>query len=213
VKKAKNMEHPLIIDLSVYQDESKLIEALLQGEHAACTCLFKRFAPQISTQVARFVKERDEVDDVVQESFIQACHHIKTFEGKSSVGTWLHRIAYNTALMHLRQRTVPMISIDAHMDEELALTWDALIDKRETPDAVVLTTERYACVNQALQALPTTLRAALVLRAVEGFSTKAAAEQLGIEEAALKVRVHRARQVVRKQLERYEQTGTCGELR
>jgi len=203
MKKEKSMQSPLDIHLTVYQNESELLDALRRGERSACTCLFKRFAQRLYTLAARVLGERDDVDDVVQESFIQACHHINAFEGKSSLGTWLHRITYNTVLMHHRREAPPMVTLEEPTDEERSPHKDLLVDETATPDQAMLTAELQEVVQQAINALPPTLRSALVLRAIERVSTKEAAERLGIEEAALKVRLHRARQQMRQHLTHY----------
>jgi RNA polymerase sigma-70 factor (ECF subfamily) len=203
MKKEKSMQSPLDIHLTIYQNESELLDALRRGERSACTCLFKRFAQRLYTLAAQLMGEKDEVDDVVQESFIQACRHINAFEGKSSLGTWLHRITYNTAMMHHRRHTVPVIALEEPADEELSSHKDVLVDELATPEHAMLTAELQKTVQQAIDALPPALRSALVLRMIEGMSTKEAAERLGIEEAALKVRLHRARQQVRQHLTSY----------
>ena len=197
------MQSPLDIHLTLYQNESELLDALRRGEHSACTCLFKHFAQRLYTLSDRLLDEKDDVDDVVQESLIQACHHINAFEGKSSLGTWLYRITYNTALMHHRRKTSPIVTLEELTDEERSLHKDWLIDETATPERAMLNAELQEVVQQSVNALPPTLRSALVLRAIEGVSTKEAAEQLGIEEAALKVRLHRARQQMRQLLTNY----------
>ncbi|HTK06201.1 MAG TPA: sigma-70 family RNA polymerase sigma factor [Ktedonobacteraceae bacterium] len=200
------MESPLDIHLSIYQNERELLEALWRDEQTACTCLFKRFSQPLYSLAYRLMKDRDEADDVLQESFIQACRHIKGFEGKSSLGTWLHRITYNAAHMRLRHRELPTVKISTQTDEEGSAFWSTLMDETATPDQAWLITEQYEAVNQALTFLPGTLRSALVLRVIEGLSTKEAAAQLGIEETALKVRLHRARQELRTRLANDEES-------
>jgi RNA polymerase sigma-70 factor (ECF subfamily) len=79
-----------------------------------------------------------------------------------------------------------------------------LVDEENTPDNTILQIEIRTAIQEALAQLPETLRKAFILRHVEGFSTKAAALQLGIEESALKVRVYRARQELRKLLAAYQ---------
>jgi RNA polymerase sigma-70 factor (ECF subfamily) len=191
------MENPLDIHLTIYRNERELLEALWSNERTACTCLFKQFSPRLSSLAYRLMKDRDEADDVVQESFIQACRHVKAFEGKSSLGTWLHRITYNAAQMRHRRKELPTVKIDTQVDDEQSPHWNDLIDETKTPEHAVLTTESYKIVNQALHALPASLRSVLVLRVIEGLNTKETAERLGIEEAAVKVRLHRARQQLR----------------
>lgn len=89
-------------------------------------------------------------------------------------------------------------------DEEQVSRTIVLVDHESTPDNHVLQTELRATINGALALLPATLHDAFVLRHIEGLSTKVAAESLGIEESALKVRVYRARQELRKILATYQ---------
>ncbi len=194
------MKNPLDIHLSVYHNERELLEALWRDEHTACTCLFKQFSPHLSALAYRLMRDRDEADDVVQESFIQACRHIKAFEGKSSLLTWLHSITFHAAQMQRRRRELPTVQINADIDDEQSPLCNVLVDETKTPDHAVLATEWHETIKEALNALPASLRSALVLRAIEGLTTKEAAEQLGIEEAAVKVRLHRARQQLRQMI-------------
>jgi RNA polymerase sigma-70 factor (ECF subfamily) len=198
------MEMPWDIDLEIYKNEEDLLAALRREEKWACTCLLKRFARRFLALARRIVGNDDEAEEVVQESFIQACSHIASFEGKSSLSTWLYRIVSNAALMRQRRKmpiTLPLVEAS---DEAQAAGAAILIDDASTPDEHVLQIELRAVINEALALLPVTLRDAFVLRYIEGLSTKAAAESLGIEESALKVRVYRARQELRKVLTAYQ---------
>lgn len=197
------MRSPLDIHLNIYQNESELLEALRRGERSACTCLFKRFAQRLYALAIRLLGERDDVDDVVQESFIQACRHIDAFEGKSSLGTWLYRITYNTALMYHRHKASPVVPLQEPSDEDPSAYGELLVDETTMPDQAMLTAELQDTLRRAINALPPSLRSALILRAIEGMSTKEAAQRLGIEEAALKVRLHRARRQLRQHLTSY----------
>ena len=195
------MEKPWEIDLTVYDDEAELLAGLRRGDRMACTCLLKRFAPRLYRLAFQLTGEADEAEDVLQESFIQACANIDTFAGRSGLGTWLHRIVLNTALMHLRRRqsrNTHLISPDRTQAQLLEIVAPAA-----EPSSEVMAQELRAVVDQALLALPDTLRAAFVLRDIEGMSTKAAAEALGISESALKVRLHRAHLAMRGALAPY----------
>jgi RNA polymerase sigma-70 factor (ECF subfamily) len=193
------MVKPWEIDLSVYDDEVALLEGLRQKDRLACTCLLKRFAPRLYRLALQLTGEPDEAEDVLQEAFIQACAHVADFEGRSSLGTWLHRIVLNTALARLRRKSLATVSLD--MDLELRPTARAaLVDPAVGPSDAVLTRELGEVLERAILALPDSLRAAFVLRDVEGLSTREAAAALGMGESALKVRLHRARAALRGML-------------
>lgn len=203
------IEKPWEIDLSVYDDEQALLAGLRGHERLACTCLLKRYAPRLYRLALRLMGEPDEAEDVLQESFIRACDHIADFAGQSGLGTWLHRIVLNTALMRLRRQDPTTVRLDA---AESTASADLLAAPLPDPSGGVLATELRASLEEALLALPATLRVAFVLRDVEGLSTKEAAAALGIGESALKVRLHRAHHALRAPLAAYLQQDEPGGL-
>ena len=186
---------PWEIDLSIYDDEPELLAGLQRGDRVACTCLLKRFAPRLYRLALHLMGDADEAEDVLQEAFINACAHIGEFEGRSGLGTWLHRIVRNTALGRLRSqaRRAGRVTSD---ETELA----ALPDDTPEIEDQVLARERGARLEDAILSLPPSTRAAFVLRDLEGLSTADAAAELDISESALKVRLHRARQSLREVL-------------
>ena len=206
------VEKPWEIDLAVYDDETALLDGLHRRERLACTCLLKRYAPTLYRLALRLVGEPDEAEDVLQESFIRACDHIAEFEGRSGLGTWLHRIVLNTALMRLRRKEPERVRLGAGQPDDAADLTERLADAGPGPGDEVLSAELRANLEEALLALPDTLRAAFVLRDIEGLSTREAATALGIGESALKVRLHRAHQALRAPLAAYLHDDDADEL-
>jgi RNA polymerase sigma-70 factor (ECF subfamily) len=193
------MVKPWEIDLTLYEDEGALLEGLRQKDRMACTCLLKRFAPRLFRLALQLTGDPDEAEDVLQEAFIQACAHIGDFEGRSGLGTWLHRIVVNTALARLRRKSITTVPLEVN-DLDRHVAQESLIDRAAGPSDMVLEHEFTETLEQAVLALPDSLRAAFVLRDLEGLSTKDAAAALGIAEPALKVRLHRARAALRGML-------------
>lgn len=196
------MVKPWEIDLTVYEDEQALLEGLRRREPVACTCLLKRFGPRMYQLAIRLMGDPDEAEGVLQEALIQACRRIEDFEGRSGLGTWLHRIVTNTALMRLRRRKPVTVDLQEQLQKRAAVP-PALVDATTEPSAEVMGAELRAMIDRALADLPDTLRTAFVLREIEGLSTREAAAELGISESALKVRVHRARLALRAALAPY----------
>lgn len=126
------------------------------------------------------------------------------FEERSQLGTWLYRIAYNAALMRLRRRQVPTESLD-----EPVITDDGemlprqFVDWSQLPDEQLLGKEFQDVLSAALAALPDSQRSVFVLRDIEGLSTAETAAALGLTEANVKVRLHRARLALREKLSDY----------
>lgn len=196
------MDKPWNIDITVYADEDALVDGLRRHDRMACTCLLKRFAPRLYRVALNLMGSSDDADDVLQEGFIQACGQIHTFEGRSGLGSWLHRIVVNAALMRLRRRQHPSISLD-----QAAVAAESVFNDLAThlpaPDQHVLTDELRHRLEQAILGLPDSLRAVVVLRDIEGLSTSAAAAALQISQSALKVRLHRAHGALRTILAPY----------
>jgi RNA polymerase sigma-70 factor (ECF subfamily) len=191
------------IDLSVYPDEAALLEGLRRHEPDACTCLVKRYAPLVYARALRLMGDPDEAEGVLQTTFIKACDALPIFDGASSLGTWLYRIASNEGLMLLRRRR-PLLALD---DLAETLQPDELPQQRQAwaPDPLraALSGELRAEIEGAIAALPEPLRVVVLLRDVEGLSTEETAEQLGLTLGATKVRLHRARLRLREALSGY----------
>jgi RNA polymerase sigma-70 factor, ECF subfamily len=200
------MEKPWDIDLSIYHDEQQLLSGLRRRDRMACTCLLKYYAPRLLRLAGQLMGDPDEAEDVLQEAFIRACDRIDTFRAESGLGTWLHRIVINTALMRLRaRRAVTADDIETMIGDDSDQKWQSVSASSIEPSREVLGAELMDAMNEAVARLPESLRTVFVLRDVEGMSTREAAELLGISESAAKVRLHRARLALRKELTPYLQ--------
>lgn len=192
-----------------------MVQALHRGDRYACNDLVERYAGQIYNVALRLTGHPVEAEEVLQETFINACRGAENFEGRSSLGTWLYRIATNTGLMRLRRRQAPTVPLDAPPDSETGGEfWPRqLQDWAWEPESVALTAELRQALNAAIATLPDSLRAVFVLRDLEGLSTREAAEVLGLSNSNVKVRLHRARLLLREQLAVYfnEKSGRNGE--
>ena len=145
----------------------------------------------------RMMGSAEEAEDVAQDAFLSAYRAWDRFRGQSRVSTWLYRITVNAALMRLRKtklaRTLTQTGIE---DMEIA-DWD------RSPSSEAANTELGEKLQEGINRLEPDLRAAVVLRDVQGFSNTEAAEALEVTVAALKSRLHRARVLLRKYLADY----------
>lgn len=191
------------IDLSIYQDEAALLSGLRRHDPDACTCMVKRFAPLVYARALRLTGDPDEAEGVLQTTFIKACAALESFDGASSLGSWIYRIATNEGLMLLRKRK-PQVPLDEVAE---TLQPDELPRQRSAwaPDPLraALNGELHAELGRAIAALPEPLRVVVELRDIEQLSTEEAAERLGLSEGAVKVRLHRARLRLREALGAY----------
>ncbi len=186
------------------QDEKSLVESLQQGDRYACDDMVQRFSERVYNVALRLTGQPNEAEDILQETFLKACRGVEAFEGRSSLGTWLYRIATNNSLMFLRRRQAPLVSLDTSFKNDNAdFMPRQLHDWHWEPESVVLSAELHQAMDEAVALLPDKLRAAFILRDLEGLSTKEAAEALDISPASLKVRLHRARLLLRESLATY----------
>lgn len=185
-------------------EEKELLEALQRGERRACDDLVQKYSRKVYNIALRLTSAPDEAEDVLQETFINACRGAGNFEGRSSLGTWLYRIATNNGLMRLRRRRVDTVPLEPVSEDDMEdFRPRQLQDWNWNPETLVLTDELRQAMDEAVAALPESLRAVFVLRDIEGLSTNEAAEVLGLSEGNVKVRLHRARLLLREYLTAY----------
>ncbi len=192
------------IDLDIYPDEAALIQGLKRGDPEACACMIKKFAPRVYAIAIRMLNDPNDAEEVLQETFISACKNIHRFEERSALNTWLHRIATNAALMHLRKHKHRELSLDDPIEIQGGDdVYREVRDATLAPDDHAMNSEIRDVLEKAIASLPETLRTVFILREVEGYSTEETANMLGISISATKVRLHRARLRLREILAPY----------
>ncbi len=159
---------------------------------------------RLTTVALRYVGSRDEAMDCAQEALIKAVNAFDTFEGRSNVTTWMHRIAVNCALEHLRRqgnrKEVPIDDLLPSFDDSGFLN-DRFVVSDDSAEIILQRADARAAVTAAIAALPDSHRTVLLLRDIEEMSIGEVAERLEITQNTAKVRIHRARSALRKHLE------------
>jgi len=183
------------------------IEALRAGEPEAVSALFEANADRIYRLALGMLRDPAAAEDIVQGTFLTALTHLDRFEGRSSLGTWLYRVAYNACIDRLRRRTdepLPPDEPDGEFENGGPLPMPkSIIDWAATPERWQADREVSEEIERAMAELPQSLRVVFLLRDMEGLSTEETAEALGLSEGAAKVRLHRARLVMRERLSAY----------
>lgn len=183
--------------------ERLLLERIRAGDKSACAQCIERYSPMLYRLALRLTGDASTAEDVVQETFLNAFKAIGSFEGRSSLSTWLYRIAANTALMHVRRVQPLMVSVDEVTTDEDQPVPQALFDWCCLPERDFETAETRAELERAIHELPEKLRVVFALRELEGLSTEATAEALGVSPDVVKTRLHRARLWLRERLSPY----------
>jgi len=180
--------------------ESVLISSAQKGDKKSASLLVNKYSSRIYAVAFRLMKNEEDAEDVLQETFIIMLNKLNTFEGKSSLYTWLYRIGTNIALGKLREKK--------HLDTQIAVDgpeFDNLrgLEISDWPEHLEEKFDNQAfqeCLNHAMGDLPDHYRAVFVLRDLENLSTRESANILGITEANVKVRLMRARLYLRDQI-------------
>ena len=179
------------------------LEALQAGDRAEFARLVDAYSTQVYRLALKMLGTEQDAEDVLQNTFMKALQSIETFEGRSSLSTWLYRIAVNEALMLLRRQkpTVP-VAMEYEDDDEIQhptqfTDWCCL------PEEELLSDESKQHLDQAIRRLPEKLQVVFLLRDIEGLSIRETSEALGLTETAVKTRLLRARLNLREQLSAY----------
>jgi RNA polymerase sigma-70 factor (ECF subfamily) len=185
-------------------DETELIARLQAGDKSACAECVDIHSPMVYRVGLRLMGNEAEAEDVMQETFLSAFRAIDSFEGRSGLGTWLYRIAYNAAMMRLRKPSPHTVSVEETLTgETMAVVPRQLFDWCCLPEEDFTSDEARTELEQAIHELPESLKTVFLMRELEGFSTADTAAALDLSEGAVKVRLHRARLWLRERLTPY----------
>jgi RNA polymerase sigma-70 factor (ECF subfamily) len=180
------------------------LEKLRSGDRAEFAIMVDAFSGPIYRLGLRMLGNAQDAEDVLQNTFLNALTHLSDFEGRSSIATWIYRIAANEALMLIRRRK-PEVNVEDiqadHPDTELMPR--AFVDWSGLPENQLLSVEGKKALDEAVQTLPENLRMVFVMRDVEELSIKETAEALGLTETNIKTRLLRARLQLRERLSAY----------
>lgn len=189
-------------------DDVELVERLKDGDQAAYAQLVDENAGRIYRLALRMMGNEADAEDVLQETFLSAFKAIDRFEARSSLSTWLYRIASNAALMRLRRKEPEQVSVDEPLERDDGdLMPRQFFDFCCLPEDDLLRVEAREEMVRAVEDLSPTLRSVFVLRDVEGLSTEETAAALDLSISAVKSRLMRARLKLRDQLSVYFSQG------
>jgi RNA polymerase sigma-70 factor, ECF subfamily len=186
----------------VYRD-ALLVERLRQGEDAAYEELIATYQDQVFNLICRLLNQPADAPDVVQEVFLKVFRNLNHFQGKSTLKTWIYRIAVNEAYNHRRwfsRHKKSEVCLTASDDDSISLS-DVLPDKCRSPFELASDSETRSLVEQALLKINPVFRSAVVLRDIEDLSYDEIADVLQISLGTVKSRILRGRENLRRELE------------
>jgi RNA polymerase sigma-70 factor, ECF subfamily len=183
------------------RDEAQMIAAILAGDRELYHTLIQPYEFSVYRMALSFVKNEAEAEDVAQEAFLKAFRDLANFRGESKFSTWLISITLNEARRRLRrQNAIRMESLDEPAGEGGRVSPALLRDWREIPSEALERREVRALLQKAIEELAPIYREVLVLRDIEELSVEETAGALAISISSVKVRLHRARIMLQKEL-------------
>ena len=193
---------------SISEDPPDLVPRLLAGDEVLFASLVRGWRSGLLRLAEAITGSSSSAEDVVQETWVSVMRSLVTFEGRSSLRTWVHRVCAHVALARIRQdERAPLLSdpvVDpARFDAGGAWRDPPVRWTEETPETLAARREVMECIQRAVEMLSPRQRAVITLRDVQGFSSQEACEILGVSEIHQRVLLHRARSHVRLECERF----------
>jgi RNA polymerase sigma-70 factor (ECF subfamily) len=178
----------------------EIVGRIRRGDRALFEILMRRHNQRVYRVVRAVVKDEADVEDVMQQAYINAFTHLHQFEERSQFSTWLIRIALHEAFGRRRKMRGPdsMVRIQVDLDDGRGGLMEMLASRQADPERQAYAQELRRALEGAVDTLPESYRTVFMLRDIEGLSTSETGESLGLGDEAVKTRLHRARAMVRR---------------
>jgi RNA polymerase sigma-70 factor (ECF subfamily) len=184
--------------------DDQLVARVQKGDKRAFDLLVLKHQFKVHAIVSKYVKDYDEVNDVVQETFIKTYRALEAFRGESAFYTWLYRIAVNTSKNYLlaRNRRPPSFDVDLGDAENAELSIQ--LQNLDSPDNILSRNELETVIDVAIKGLPADLRNALILREFEDLSYEQIADIMDCPVGTVRSRIFRAREALEEKIKEME---------
>jgi RNA polymerase sigma-70 factor (ECF subfamily) len=177
--------------------DAEVVRRVCAGDKALFEVLMRRHNQRVYRVVRAVLKDEAEVEDVMQQAYINAFTHLHQFEERAEFSTWLTRIALNEAFAR-RQKMRTAESRATPVDARRGALMDEIRSPQPDPERQAYAQELRCVLEDAVDGLPESYRTVFMLRDVEGLSTSETGTGLGLGEEAVKTRLHRARAMIRR---------------
>ena len=177
-----------------------LVARAQQGDKQAFDVLVRKYQHKIVHLIARYMRDKNEVVDLAQETFIKAYLALPNFRGESAFYTWLYRIAVNTVKNHLLSRERQPCTVPSDMDSPLWEEKISALHDLTTPENILFRDEIERTVFRTIAELPEDLREAITLREMDGLSYEEIAQAMGCPVGTVRSRISRAREAIDQKL-------------
>ncbi len=165
--------------------------------------LFREFNNKVYRLALSITRDKDDAQDVVQNTFLKTMENIAKFRGRSQISTWVYKIAYNEALMLLRRKNRQFSVEEKNLDLSRQIPSGLYVNWPEVPDRQLLKAELKNRLDAAIKSMPIKYRMPLLLHKVEGKPLKEISQIMGLKVNSVKTRIRRARGFVREEIRSY----------
>jgi RNA polymerase sigma-70 factor (ECF subfamily) len=184
-------------------NEKEIVKRAKTGDRQAISLLVTKYSERVYNLALRILRNREDAEDVLQETFLTVLEKFDTFDGRSAFFTWLYRIATNASLMKLRRKKLVFTEFPDNPDLERGIENLVFIDWSQDPTARIQDEEVKKVLDKAINELPEIYRTVFILRDLEYLSIKETGKILEISEENVKIRLRRARLFLRDKLSNY----------
>jgi RNA polymerase sigma-70 factor (ECF subfamily) len=181
--------------------ETRLAKLSRGGDRRAFAELVELYKDKIYHLGYRMLNQKQEAEDVVQETFLRVYTNLERYDENQKFSTWIYRIATNLCIDRLRKRK-PSYSIDAEMTDGEGMDWHSMLASKDPgPDEELILSETQTNIREAIQTLPDKYKAVVILRYLHDMTLQEIGEVLDMPVTTIKTRVHRGREFLRKKLQ------------
>ena len=178
----------------------RLIEKAIEGNQTAYKLLVKRYRNGLYNMVYQMIKNREEAEDLVQETFMKAFNSLDSYNDNYAFSTWLYKIAFNHCIDAIRKKKLRTLPLDKPIQLQAGEVHHQIRDESHSPEKVLLFAEKRTLIQKSIKSLPERYRIAIVLRHQEERSYEEISEILKIPLGTVKARIFRAREMLKKKL-------------
>jgi RNA polymerase sigma-70 factor, ECF subfamily len=180
--------------------DADIVNRVRAGDHALFEILMRRHNQRLYRAARAVIKDESDVEDVMQQAYVNAFIHLDQFEERSQFSTWLTRITLNEAFGRRRKvrQHESLEGAPLGFDDDSGEFMESITSRQPDPERQAYGQELHRVLEDAVDSLPETYRTVFMLRDIEGLSTSETGQGLGLREEAVKTRLHRARALVRR---------------
>jgi RNA polymerase sigma factor (sigma-70 family) len=191
-------------------DDTTVIQRIIAGEKALFEILLRRYNQTLYRVIRSYLKDESEVQDAMQNTYLKAFDKLYQFHGNAAFSTWLIRIGMNEALGRLKdKKKQKLIFLNP---AEITSDINQIADKQMTPEKIIIRHEAQRMLEKAIDGLPEKYRVIYVLKVIEGLPNEQIAESLDLTDSNIKVRLHRAKALLKNNLYKLSSTAEVFEF-